>query len=408
MSPTLTPSQAQPNSHAFPPHRLATPEKLTHRVQPSRFSAHLDPMPQAVFWCPEPKAQLPRWQHSCRLPCQATLASQHSLGREPEPPPTPACADRTPETATGCCSGAAKRRAEPVPCLGAHQLMVSLVAWAPARSGGAVRGMRCPGSEVRKPWLSGQASLFTLTRLFLPLNIFSHIFLWLIAIKVCHHARNCRWLVGEICDFRLALVGGCMRKHKHCGCAGLLTLPGRGCQHGQHGWIQNTCNLHFVTYYWRTYTSCLENEAVITRWKSIQYEACFWPCCKAVLSGAELLWSSKGHALIHCETQQQLPDHGAVVFLTVAKRLLFACQIRLTCPALQPFGKTEQTQLSHAVVTAKARSSQLRYTSAHGEDKLQVKIHNIFQGDKWKQYVLYQVLECYVFVIHTVFLREPE
>lgn len=120
-----------------------------------------------------------------------------------------------------------------------------------------------------------------------------------------------------------------------------------------------------------------------------------------MLTGAELLRSSKGHALIHRAIQQQLPNRGAVVFLPVAKRLLFTCQIQLTCPALQPFGKKEQTQLAYAVVTTKASSSKLRHSSAHREDKLQVKICNIFQGDKWKQYVLYPVLAGCVFAIHT-------
>lgn len=263
-----------------------------------------------------------------------------------------------------------------------------------------------PGSRDKLVCLCSRGFFSVL--FFFSLNVFSHIFPWLIATKVCHHARNCWLLVGKICGFKHGFVGGCMRKRRHRECAGLLRLPGRDCQRGRQGWIQNTYNLHFITYYWRTYTSCLENEAVITRWKSIHCEVCFWPRCKAVLSGAELLWSSKGHALIHRAIQQQLPNRGAAVFLTVTKRLLFTCQIQWTCPALQPFGKKEQTQLAYAVVKTKASSSELRHTSAHGEDKLQVKKHNIFQGDKWKQYVLYQVLAGYVFVIHTGFLREPE
>lgn len=93
--------------------------------------------------------------------------------------------------------------------------------------------------------------------------------------------------------------------------------------------------------------------------KFVRYEACFWPHCKTVLSGAELLWSSKGHALIHRAIQQQLPNRGAVVFLTVADQLLFICQIQLTCPALQPFGEKEQTQLAYAIVTPKVSSSEL-------------------------------------------------
>lgn len=401
--PTTQPSPA--SLRALPHCHRPIPYKLIHRAQPLHVSARPCPMPRAVFWHPAPKVRLPRWRHSCRPLCQATLASEGLPGKKPEPPLAPASADRTPKTAAGCRPRGAERRAEPAPGLGVHQVTVSPVLWALAHSGDAVREMKWPGSEVRKPCVSGQVSPFTLTRGFFPLNVFAHIFAWLVAIKVCHHARNCWLLVGEICGFKHGFVRGRMRKHKHCGCAGLLRLPGRDCQRGWQGWIPNTCNLHFIMYYWRTYTSRLENEAVITRWKSIHYEACFWPRCKAVLSGAELLWSSKGHALIHCAIQQQLPNRGTVVFLTVTEWLLFACQIQLTCPALQPFGKKEQTQLAHAVVTTKASSSELRHTSAHGEDKLWVKIYSIFWGDKWKQYVLYQVLVGYVFVIHTGFFE---
>lgn len=65
--------------------------------------------------------------------------------------------------------------------------------------------------------------------------------------------------------------------------------------------------------------------------------------CKTVLSEAELLWSIKGHILSHFVILQKLLNCVAVVFLVVGKQLLFACQIRMPCPALQPFGNKEQT-----------------------------------------------------------------
>lgn len=69
--------------------------------------------------------------------------------------------------------------------------------------------------------------------------------------------------------FRCGLAGGCVRKWRHYGCTGLSKLPRGGCRRGRRDWIQNMYNLHFITYYWRSCTSCLENEAVITRWKPI-------------------------------------------------------------------------------------------------------------------------------------------
>lgn len=188
--------------------------------------------------------------------------------------------------------------------------------------------------------------------------------------------EDCRWNLW----LQEWLCQGVYEETEAWQCAGLFMLPRRGCQHRQWGWIWNMYNLHFITYYWRTCISCLENEAVIIRWKSICHKAWFWPCWKSVLLGAELLWKSEGHALIHRAIQQELPNHGAVVFLIASKWLLFACQIRLTCPALQPFVKKEQTQMAHSIVTAKASSSQLRHTSAHREDKLWVEKCSIFQG----------------------------
>lgn len=64
--------------------------------------------------------------------------------------------------------------------------------------------------------------------------------------------------------------------------------------------------------------------------------------CKTVLSGAELLWNIKGHILSHRVILQELLNCVAVVFLVVREQLLFACQIQLPCPALQPSGNNEQ------------------------------------------------------------------
>ena len=231
--PTLTPSQVQPDSMPSP-----TATFLSHT------NSYAETSPCTCLPAPAPCLELSfsilsqkRGSHdgggSCRPPCQATLASEGLLGEKPEPPPSPASADKTRKTAADCHPRGAERRAEPGPGLGVHRLTVSLVVRALARSGDAVREMKWPGSEVRKPWVSGQVSLVTLTRVFSVGFFFSpqHIFPWLIAIKVCRHARNCWLLAGEICGFKYGFVGGCMRKHEHCGCAGLLRLPGRDCQH---------------------------------------------------------------------------------------------------------------------------------------------------------------------------------
>lgn len=287
-------------------------------------------MPRALLWCPEPKAHLPCWQHSCRLLCQAILVSEGLLGKKPEPPQSLPVLTVHPRQTLAATPKVP--REEPTPGLGLYQLMLS--------AGGMGTGAQwcCMRDEVTWVWgLKALAltSFFTLTRVcsggwgFFSFHICSHIFLWLVAIEVCHHVRNCQWLVGETCGFKHGFVGGHMRKRKSCGCSGLLRLPRRGCQHGWRGWIQNMYNLHFITHYWRTCTSCLENGAVITKLKSICYKAWFWPHCKAVLLRAELMWSSNGHALIHRVIQQEFPNHKAVVFLIVAIKAF----VRLPNPA---------------------------------------------------------------------------
>lgn len=166
----------------------------------------------------------------------------------------------------------------------------------------------------------------------------------------------------------------CIRKWRHYGCTGLSKLPRGGCQWGRQDWIQNMYNLHFITYCWRSRTSCLENEAVITRWKPIRCQARFWPRRRAVLAGAGLLWGSKGHALRHCAIRRELLDWVAVVFLRVSTWLWFACQIQLTCPALQPSGKAEQAELAG---TAQATPVRSRVPQPNRE----VRIYNMFEGD---------------------------
>lgn len=100
------------------------------------------------------------------LQLRACWARSQSL---PHPPTS---ADGTPETAAGCRPRGAERRAEPAPGLGGHWLMVSPVAWALACSDGAVREVKWPVPEVRKLWLSGQVSPFTLMRGFFPFWVF--------------------------------------------------------------------------------------------------------------------------------------------------------------------------------------------------------------------------------------------